>query len=793
MSAVRLIARREWLAITCSFTGLVVMVLYLVLSGYLFAYSVSQTMEATLRHTFASMGVLTIFIIPLITMRLLSEELRSGTFEVLVANPVTDMQIILGKFLAGWWSFLIMSSPTLLYLIILMTLGSPDWGPAITGYLGLQFMAAMLIALGLLISASTQNQVLAAMGAMVGGVVLMLAGTAAYSFGGRMGAAFSYLAVLEHFALFRRGVLDSRALFYLLASTAVFLFLATRVVESRRWKFGVTPGSEPARWKRPGLCIFLALMGLMLVGEVVFARFSRGFWSFYNTGLLVIGIALIATPILMNRPRFRYEMGRRQTGLALTVFLNCLLAIAAWSMGTYLSSRYFVRMDLTSSKRYTLSEQTRQVVTGLQSPVEIIVALTSPTDLLQEIRDLIAEYTARTNLVTVQYLDPQRSPSEVERLRERYQLLSPLSNEVLVAVGERSRRIPASAFVQQSVRTVEGRQYVGPPQFVGEAEITSALVQLTRESPGRIIFLSGHGQRSPDEQAPEGAARAVAELRRSGWVVHRHIITPGAGASFPVDTQVVILAGPRKRLSDEDLRALQEVLDRGGGVMILLDPGVDAGLESLIHPWNVRLGNDMVVDLKDFVSSGDPTSLYVTRFAKDHVIGKGMGSLAAVVPTARRVAVTNIDPNPNVSTRNFMHTSGDAWAVPYQESSSVRVNPRSDRRGPISLGIACERYQEFYEPGRSPLSGRMVVIGDSDFMSNQYIDMAGNLNLFLNSVDWLAGRHDLISVRPKVADIRYIPLTNRQSKLIYWSSVLLIPLAALMAGLLMTARRRRST
>ena len=138
-----------------------------------------------------------------------------------------------------------------------------------------------------------------------------------------------------------------------------------------------------------------------------------------------------------------------------------------------------------------------------------------------------------------------------------------------------------------------------------------------------------------------------------------------------------------------------------------------------------------------------------------------------------------------------MHTSGKGWAVPYQAGQSVQVDPKRDRRGPISLAIACERYQEVAEPGQPPRTGRLVVIGDSDWLSNQYIDLAGNLDLFLNSIDWLAGRQDLISVRPKVTDIRRLNLTRAQAKSVFWFSVVGLPGVALIAGVGAILRRRR--
>lgn len=792
MKFIRIVAEREVRAIMLSPTGIFIVVLYLALAGYVFALNVSLTQEATLRYTFSSLSVLTIFVVPLITMRLLSEELRTGTFEVLISHPITDVQIVLGKFLAGLLVFACLSFPTLLYLVFLEVLGSPDWGPALAGYFGQLLLASMLVALGLVISSLTQSQVLAAMGAMVGGILFWLAGTASYSIRGWLGDSLAYLAMLEHYSTFRRGIVDSRSLVYFLATTAMLLYLAIRAIESRRWKFGSAPGRVPTRWSRPLLSMGLVALALVPLGEALFTSLTFGRWSFYSTFLMLLALVLAAIPVFWNRVRLRFELSRRQTGLIVTVAANCLLVVALWSLVTFVASRHYVRLDTTSTKRYALSELTRTTLENLSQPVEFIAALGQPADLRQEVQDLLAEYAARSQYVSVRHLDVVREPGEAERIREQHGLTTDLSNEVLAIIGNEVRRIPAMAMVNMRVRTVNGQRVAGRTQFVGEAELTSAVLQMTREMPGRIAFLSGHAERSPEAADDGGVSFVANELRRGGWIVGEHITTPGAASTFPADTAVVVVAGPRRRLSEEDMSALNGILDRGGGVLLLLDPGVDTGIESLIHPWDARLGDNLVIDLESHVASADPTSLTVKRFRSDHPIGKGMGALSVVLPTARRIAVTSVNVNPNVSTSNFMHTTDKGWAVSYQAGSSIRIDPNRDRRGPISLGLASERYQPASIPGEQPKTGRMVIIGDSDWISNQHIDLAGNLDLFLNCIDWLGGRQDLIAVRPKVTDVRQMNLTRSQAKSIFWFSVIILPGFALGTGIRAMIRRRRS-
>ena len=793
MKRILLIASREFKAIIGSPTGLSVVAIYLILAGYVFALDVSVVQEATLRYVFRSLGFLTLFSVPLITMRLLSEELRTGTFEVLTTHPVTDFQIVMGKFLAGWASFALLSVPTLSYLIILQFLGSPDWGPALCGYLGQQLLAALLIALGLLTSAMTSSQALAAMAAMVGGGLLALAGTAADSVQGPGGDALAYLAIFDHYNLFRRGVVDTRALIYFLGTTIMFLYLTVRVVESRRWKFGVLPVGMASRWRRPRLSILLlASAGVLFVG-VLIARVTDGIWAWHHGVLMMVSVVLAVVPAGLNWRRLRYQLARRRLGMVLTVVTNSLMVVVIWALATFMTSRHYLRLDVTSAKHYALSQQTRTILEQLTVPMELYVALphSSPSDLRDEVKDLLAEYAARSARISVHYLDPLKNPGEDERIRETYKLTSPVADEILAVIGDRTRRIPLPSLIQQKVGIVRGQVARSPLQFVGEAELTSALIQLTRKTPGRVSFLAGHGERDINDSGDRGVSTVVRELRRNGWAVESHVVTPGATAEFPADTVVVVVTGPQKALANEDLKALEGVLDRGGGALFLLDPGVNSGAEPLMNPWDVRLTDDMVVDLQDHLATADPTALYVTRFSQDQPIGKGMGSLAAVLPTARRVAINLKGANPHVFTHSFMHTSGNGWSVLRKPGErDLRIDRERDKRGPISLGVACERLQPSSEPGQAPLQGRMVVIGDSDFVANQYVDMAGNLNLALNCVDWLAGRQDLIAVRPKVVETRVMSLTRSQTQGVFWLSVVMVPGVFVLIGLATLIRRR---
>jgi len=196
--------------------------------------------EQVIRPLLGNAGVIGLFLIPMITMRLFAEEKRSGTIELLVTSPIRDGEVILGKWLAALTMYGALLLLTALNLIFLFKYGNPDWKPLAIGYLGLLLQAAALLAIGMFISTLTRNQIVA--GGATFGVCLMfwVVGWVSVSGGGFSGATWaqvlSYLSIVSHNESFAKGLLDSKDAVYYLSLTFVGIFLTARSLESLRWR-----------------------------------------------------------------------------------------------------------------------------------------------------------------------------------------------------------------------------------------------------------------------------------------------------------------------------------------------------------------------------------------------------------------------------------------------------------------------------------------------------------------------------------------------------------------------------
>jgi len=229
------IAQRELYAYFVSPIAYVVTAAFLVIGGYLFSLILYFSRQATMRFIFGNLGFILLLIAPMITMRLLAEEHRSGTIELLLTSPVRDWEVVLGKFLACFILFLAIVALTLVYPLVLFIFGNPDRGPILTGYLSLLLTGGAYLSVGLFTSSLSRNQIVAAVLGIVLLLVLWLADAAGSFVGGTLNSILSYLSLSTHSNDMMRGVIDTKDVIYYLSFIAAFLFLTVRSLESRRW------------------------------------------------------------------------------------------------------------------------------------------------------------------------------------------------------------------------------------------------------------------------------------------------------------------------------------------------------------------------------------------------------------------------------------------------------------------------------------------------------------------------------------------------------------------------------
>jgi len=227
-----IIMKREFKAFFTSPIAYIVTGLYLIITGILFFSTFFIYNRAELRQYFVYLPLILSFFVPALTMRLFSEEKRVGSIETLMTLPITELDVVTGKFLASFFGTLIMIAPTLFYVVTAEIFGSPDYGPIIGGYIGAIFLCASYTSIGLFASSITKNQIVAFFTGFIICIVLTMIDTFLVFLPSQIVSVVSYLSANQHFTSISRGIIDTRDLLYFISLTALF-FVSTVKVQTK--------------------------------------------------------------------------------------------------------------------------------------------------------------------------------------------------------------------------------------------------------------------------------------------------------------------------------------------------------------------------------------------------------------------------------------------------------------------------------------------------------------------------------------------------------------------------------
>lgn len=236
MSKVFAIAGRELRGYFASPLAYVVAAFFVLVAGYLFSLIVYHTKQASLTPLFSNLTVMFLLITPALTMRLLADERKTGTIELLMTSPITDRELVIGKYLSAVLYLTFLLALTLVYPVILAFIAKPDWATIWTGYLGTWLLGASFMAIGVFASSVTANMIIAAMITFALSLVIWLLPSAGQMFGGAANDVMTYISVINHQENLGRGVIDTTDLLFYVSFILAFLFLTIRSVETYHWR-----------------------------------------------------------------------------------------------------------------------------------------------------------------------------------------------------------------------------------------------------------------------------------------------------------------------------------------------------------------------------------------------------------------------------------------------------------------------------------------------------------------------------------------------------------------------------
>ena len=517
----------------------------------------------------------------------------------------------------------------------------------------------------------------------------------------------------------------------------------------------------------------LGWVGTAVVLGAMAIRFTRPEWDQYGTQAAWVGLALVVLYTLGQWREVVEYFRRRQARYGAVATAGVLVALAIVVAVNYLGSRQNKRWDLTASKQNSLSEQTVKVLQSLTEPVKFTV-FDKQTE-LERFRGRLTEYAYNSTQVSVDYIDPDTRP------------------------------IVAREFDIQAYGTVV-IDYKGKRERVtsdAEQDLTNGLIKAMSTMERKVYFLQGHGEKEPNRTERDGYSAVSGSLRQDNYAVERLVLAQQK--EVPADATVLLIAGPTTDILDTEAAAIRRYLERAGKLMVMVDPMIGPqavpmpNLEGIVQEWGITLGNNVVVDLSG--ATNDP-SIAVAATYPMHAITERFSTLT-IYPLARSINPVEGGVNGRTAT-TIVETSRQSWAESNLASLSgeggVSMDEASgDKVGPVPLGVVVSAPvgATAAAPSTPPPTGealkaetRVVVLGDSDFPSNAYGGIPGNLNFFANAISWLAQQESLIAIRPTQAADRRITMTPRQQTSVFWASIVVMPALVFLAGIYTWWRRR---
>jgi ABC-type uncharacterized transport system involved in gliding motility auxiliary subunit len=449
-------------------------------------------------------------------------------------------------------------------------------------------------------------------------------------------------------------------------------------------------------------------------------------------------------------------LGRESTRRFLLLGLELVfLVIIIISVGQ-LCIRTNLRFDLTPNQKYSLSEVTIQTMKAIPEPVQATTfyrrgdreKYTELMTMLQEVNPQLFSY---------QLFDLDRSPGVAQRYGVSAYgttVVETAANRVAIPVSDEERMLNAVLRVMQSDKT--------------------------------IYFVTGHGENDPtdsEERTGYGVLRRVLETEnyRVRPLPLRQV------EAVPRNADLVIISGPKEDFSPSELQSLSTYFVGGGSGLFMLDPYMTPGLSQYLTQFGFALAEDIVVDNQTQVSGGDPLMPIIGTFSKEVFPRDPRGE--PMLPIVRPVRVQN------GKAQAFAFSGDSSWALKNRtraEQGDLTFTEGEDERGPLPVAAVATTGSE--------QSGKIVVIGDSNFADNFYARIPGNVDFFMNTVGWMLGRQELVALG-RMANVpetkrNFTPqqslyLSASQSRLLFWLMVVIEPLVVFLIGMAVFARRRQ--
>lgn len=436
----------------------------------------------------------------------------------------------------------------------------------------------------------------------------------------------------------------------------------------------------------------------------------------------------------------------------LNSLLSLVLVLALFGLIAWASTQYTIERDWTRVGRHTLSDASIQLLDQLEQPISITAYARDDKQLRDAIKNFVDRYQRIKPDISLNFINPELVPDQVRELGIS------VNGELIVEYGERSEHV----------------------KNISEESLTNAMQRLARGAERLLVFMNGHGERSPLKDANHDLSAWAQQLETSGFRIQS--INFNSTRSLPHETSVLVLAGPEIDLFPGEIEVIREHIDNGGNLLWLSDPGEQHGLEQLTSDLGIKLQPGVVIDFAgQMLGINDPTMVLTTPgLYGDSPITEGF-DYASIYPLAGGIAPVA----GSEWTATPFVTSGDhTWLETGELTEEVSFDQASEQQGPITIALTLTRELEQGDQ-------RIAVVADGDFLSNTYYQNGGNLELGNRIVNWLSADDELISIPSNTTPDTSLQLSNTAAIIIGFGFLLVLPSGLFAAGLIIWWRRRK--
>ncbi len=455
---------------------------------------------------------------------------------------------------------------------------------------------------------------------------------------------------------------------------------------------------------------------------------------------------------------------------------------------TYGGAKFYKRYDISTTQKNSLSLATIEHLKKLKAPVKVIVLLTAEENpqaqqVQQDLRRLLREYeyaSSKNGQATIkaEFVDPFRQNKRAQELTNLYKLSK--DNIILVCYEERVKEVLLSDLYEVKKGDIRS--------FRGEYVLTKTILDLSQLAAKKVYFLQGHGEMSPLEVHPSRGLSELAKLlqfQNYEW----DILDLTENRKIPDDADLILLASPQVPYLSYEVQQLNLYLEsKGGTVWALLSATKEHGLEGLFYQWGIRADNQMVIDVGDDFQSKSGDFLIrrffphpITQKLIDYQLGLVWGLSRPILPDITAPKTLGLH------TVSLLASSDQSWAKALGDSD-LSYQPTKDLKGPLSLAMVAEKKLSDRDTLKLQ-SGKLIVMGNADFISNYKLNLLGNSLFVLHTLNWCSDKNSFLDIPHQQNSTMHLVFSKRELKNL-GLKLSLVPLVLGLIGLGVAWKRR---